>query len=133
MNKWDGFFIGQIARTKRTFTENDIKRCMLLTLDNNEVYQADFSHESLENPIMPGILSEGLLNELFSHKLPGLPSVIVQKELVYMHSVHLGDSITAEAEIIEINKHRHWITQKVRCINECGSEVIRGRVILKLL
>ncbi|MFD6440626.1 hypothetical protein ACFWDG_12585 [Peribacillus sp. NPDC060186] len=133
MEKVDCYFIGQIARVQRTFTEDDVKRWCLLTQDFNEVYEPEFFSVDLGRSLVPGILSEGLLTEAISKELPGGPCVIIQKELVFIHSVQIDNSITAEIEIIEVNVERNWITIKVRCRNELRIDVIQGKIILKLL
>ena len=57
---------------------------------------------------------------------------MMQKELVFIQPVRMGDTITAEVEVIDVNLERNWITEKVRCMNEYGIDVIKGQIILKL-
>jgi len=47
--------------------------------------------------------------------------------------VYVGDVITAELEIIDINMERNWHTQKVTCFNQSGNEVIKGQVVILIL
>ena len=128
-------FIGQIARLQRTFSEADVRACNELTKDYSPVYRP--SEENWENyyhqPIVPGLLTEGLINQVISDKLPGSACILLQKELVFYHPVFVGDVITAELEIIDINIERNWVTQKVTCYNEVGNEVIKGQVVIFLL
>ncbi|MFJ8244241.1 hypothetical protein ACIQ4Z_07495 [Peribacillus asahii] len=128
-------FIGQIARLQRTFSETDVRACNELTKDYSPVYRP--SEENWENyyhqPIVPGLLTEGLINQVISDKLPGSACILLQKELVFYHPVFVGDVITAELEIIDINIERNWVTQKVTCYNEGGNEVIKGQVVIFLL
>ncbi|MFB7640077.1 hypothetical protein [Peribacillus butanolivorans] len=133
MEKVDCYFIGQIARVQRTFTEDDVNRWSLLTQDFNDVYDPEFFNKDLGRSLVPGILSEGLLTEAISKELPGGPCVIIQKELVFIHPVQIDNTITAEIEIIDVNVQRNWITIKVRCRNELRIDVIQGKIILKLL
>ncbi|MFD4819040.1 hotdog family protein [Peribacillus butanolivorans] len=133
MEKVDCYFIGQIARVQRTFTEDDVKRWSLLTQDFNDVYDPEFFSKDFGRSLVPGILSEGLLTEAISKELPGGPCVIIQKELVFIHPVQIDSTITAEIEIIDVNVQRNWITIKVRCRNELRIDVIQGKIILKLL
>ncbi|MFC9598223.1 MaoC/PaaZ C-terminal domain-containing protein [Peribacillus butanolivorans] len=133
MEKVDCYFIGQIARVQRTFTEDDVKRWSLLTQDFNDVYDPELFSKDFGRPLVPGILSEGLLTEAISKELPGGPCVIIQKELVFIHPVQIDNTITAEVEIIDVNVQRNWITIKVRCRNELRIDVIQGKIILKLL
>lgn len=83
--------------------------------------------------MIPGILSEGLIAELISKELKGIVCVIIQKELVFIHSVQIDCMIIAEIEIIDVNVQRNWITMKVRCMNEHRMDVIQGKITMKLL
>lgn len=129
----DCYFIGQIASINRTFTKADVKKWGSLTGDHNLVYERGLTSMEINKPIVPGILSEGLISEVISNELPGCPCVMMQKELLFIHPVHIGNTITAEIEIININVPRRWITEKVRCMNESGIEVIKGQIVLKIL
>ena len=42
---------------------------------------------------------------MISTELPGVPCVMMQKELVFIEPVRIGDTITAEVEVIDVN-HR---------------------------
>ena len=122
---------GQTARMQRIFTEKDVKLCSELTRDYSPVYQLNEEvwKNYYSNPIVPGLLTEGLITQVISEKLPGGACILLQKELVFYHPVHVGDEITAELEIINIDLARNWVTQKVTCYNQAGDEVIKGQVV----
>ncbi|MDF2789835.1 MAG: hypothetical protein K0S80_2933 [Neobacillus sp.] len=128
-------FTGQMARLQRTFTADDVRICNELTKDYSPVYALNEKvWKSIDNqPVVPGLLAEGLINQVISEKLPGSACLLLQKELVYYHPVHVGDVITAELAIIDINLERSWVTQKVTCFNQAGSEVIKGQVVILVL
>lgn len=128
-------FTGKIARLQRTFTEEDVRMCNELTGDFNQVYGQNkelFDDYNLE-PIVPGLLTEGLITQVISDKLPGGACVLLQKELIFSHPVRVGDVITAELEIIDINEEQQWVTEKVTCYNQLGIEVVRGQVVILLV
>ncbi|MEH6947871.1 MaoC family dehydratase [Bacillus sp. JJ634] len=128
-------FIGQIARLRRIFTEDDVQQCNELTKDFNPIYQPneDSWKNRYSQPIVPGMLVEGLVTQVITDKLPGRACVLLQKEMIYYHPVHAGDVITAELTIIDVNLERNWVTQKVTCFNQNGTEVIKGQVVLFVL
>lgn len=128
-------FIGQIARLRRIFTEADVQQCNELTKDFNPIYQRneDSWKNRYSQPIVPGMLVEGLVTQVITDKLPGRACVLLQKEMIYYHPVHAGDVITAELTIIDVNLERNWVTQKVTCFNQNGTEVIKGQVVLFVL
>lgn len=131
----EDLFIGKIARMQRIFTDEEVKICEKLTRDNSPVYNVneDIWKHHYHQPIVPGLLAEGLINQVISEKLPGVACVLLQKELIFYLPVYVGDIITAELEIIDINMERNWITQKVTCFNQNGSEVIKGQVVVVIL
>jgi len=125
-------WIGQSACLTRTFTESDVKKCSELTGDYSPVYFADqeaWKH-LYAKPIVPGLLTEGLITQVVSRKLPGCPCLLLQKELIFCRPVHVGDEITAHLEIIDIHDERNWVTQKVNCYNQHGDEVVKGQIII---
>lgn len=126
-------FIGQTARLQRAFTEADVKECNELTKDFNQIYQQSGWKKRYSQPIVPALLVEGLITQVISDKLPGCACVLLQKEMIYYHPVHIGDAITAELLIIDINPERNWVTQKVICFNQNGTEVIKGQVVIFVL
>ena len=124
-------FIGQSAWLQRIFTEVDVKHCKELTKDYNPFYrQSDIALKKDNRPIVPALLVEGLISQVITDKLPGTACVLLQKELIYYNPVYIGDEITAELTIIDIDYKREWVTQKVKCINQNGTEVIKGQVVI---
>ena len=127
--------LGQMARLKRTFNEDDVKRCSELTKDYSPIYQQDKKEwrNQFSRPVVPGLLTEGLINQVISEKLPGRACILLQKELVFYHPVYIGDTVTAELEVIDINIDRNWVTQKIICYNESGTEIIKGQLLLLVI
>ncbi|MBM4765156.1 hypothetical protein [Bacillus sp. B15-48] len=125
-------FIGQSARLQRIFTEVDIQLCNELTKDFNPFYQQnDICLKNGEpKSIVPAVLVEGLIAQVITDELPGSACVLLQKEMIYYHPVYIDDAITAELTIIDINHEREWVTQKVMCFNQNGTEVIKGQVVI---
>lgn len=129
------YYIGQTARLQRVFTEEDVIKSQQLTRDFNPYYDknSEIWKSHYDKPIVPALLTEGLITEAISHKLPGVPCLLLQKDFVFYSPVHVGDVITAELVIIDINESRGWITQKVICYDQNNNEVIKGQVVNYLL
>lgn len=131
----DVIFIGKISRLQRTFGEEDVRICNELTGDFNQVYgrNEEVWKDYFSKPVVPGILTEGLINQVISDKLPGGPCILLQKELIFTHPVHIGDVITAELEVIDTNEKYGWVTEKVTCYNQASIEVVKGQVVICVL
>ena len=128
-------FVGRMARLQRTFSEEDVRICNELTGDFNQVYgrNGETWKDYFRKPVVPGLLTEGLITQVISDKLPGGACILLQKELIFSYPVHVGDVITAELEIININNERKWVTEKVTCYNQMGIEVVKGQVVILVL
>ena len=74
-----------------------------LAKDFNQIYQESSWKKRYSRPIVPALLVEGLITQVISDKLRGRACVLVQKEMIYYHPVHIGDAITAELLTIDIN------------------------------
>ncbi|MFC2949697.1 hypothetical protein [Virgibacillus sediminis] len=123
---------GQTEKLSRVFTAEDVGRTSELTKDYSPVYEQAWEGQ-YRQAVVPGLLTEGLINQVISEKLPGVPCILVQKDLVFYSPVHVGEEITAELVVIDINKERNWVTQRVTCVNPAGIEVIKGQVVVFIL
>lgn len=135
MDALKGLYKGQTAIMSRIFTAEDVNRCCELTKDFSPVYNlsSDAWKGYYKKPIVPALLTEGLITQVISSELPGIPCVLLQKDLVFYSPVYIGDLITVELTIIDINYERNWLTQKVTCFDEEGNELIKGQVVIFLL
>lgn len=126
---------GMTAFLQRSFTEEEVRRSNELTRDFSPVYNREHDEWQAyyDRPIVPALLTEGIITEIISTKLPGTPSILLQKDLVFYSPVHVGELISVEMIVIDINEERNWVTQKVICRDEDGKELIKGQVVLLLL
>ncbi|MFO7263863.1 MAG: MaoC family dehydratase [Bacillota bacterium] len=129
---WNKYYLGQTAEMSRVFTWEDVEACARLTGDNNPMYfdRAYVARTKLKRPVVQALLTEGLVTALLNGQLPGPGALLLEKEFVFRHPVHVGDKITARVQVIDIDPQRHWITEKVVCTNQHQQEVLRGQVVL---
>ncbi|MFS0785471.1 hypothetical protein ABC345_03695 [Shouchella sp. 1P09AA] len=125
MRKANHYAIGQVASRSCSFHLEDLSKWKALGC-------AEEGH-SAEKRHVPWLMSEGFISDVMSNTLPGVPCVMMQKELYYLHPVYVGDELTTYVEIIDVNEERNWLTEKVTCMNQEGIEVIKGQVVLKQL
>jgi 3-hydroxybutyryl-CoA dehydratase len=133
--KLSEFYIGQSGKIERTFNEKDVEIYLDLTREDNPVYLNDEIMEkaNLKGRVIPGLLSEALIMEAGSKKLIGSPAMLLQKEFVYHHPVYIGDTISANVEIIDIELKRRWVTLMVDCTNQLGKKVISGQIVVMVI
>lgn len=119
----------------RSFTWDDVYRCVELTGDNNPIYlDEDFVRRGtrFDRPVIQGLLTEGLVTSIVSRHLPGPGAILLHKEIVFSHPVYVGDTITALVEVIDVDFQRHWLTEQVICSNQDNKEVLRGKLVLSV-
>lgn len=125
------FYIGQYSTIERVFTKEDVEEILKLSREENTVYfNEDFMKKAnMKGTVVPGLLTDGLIMEVSSKKIPGSPGLLLQKELLYHHPVYVGDKVTAKIEVIDIDHKRKWLTLMVTCTNQDGVEVITGQIV----
>ena len=129
---WEPPAVGTTASWTRTFTTEDVEAFAELSGDRNPLhFDADFAARTrVGRLVVQGGLTTGLFNALVAMRLPGPGSVFLHQEWDYPAPVHVGDTVTAEAEVIEARADKP-IT-RLRCIarTQDGTEVLRGECLV---
>lgn len=117
---------------RRTFTEEDVERFARITGDRNPLhFDEDFAATTrFGRLVVQGGVTAGLFNALVAMKLPGPGSVFLHQEWDYLAPVFVGDTVTAEAEVIEARADKPLT--RLRCVarREDGVEVLRGECLV---
>jgi acyl dehydratase len=129
---WQPPAIGQRATWTRTFTEDDVEAFAQISGDRNPLhFDREFAAATrFGRPVIQGGLTAGLFNALVAMELPGPGSVFLHQEWDYTAPVYVGDTVTAEAEVIEARDDKP-IT-RLRCVarRDDGTEVLRGECVV---
>jgi 3-hydroxybutyryl-CoA dehydratase len=118
--------VGAKAAFTRTFTEADVALFIGVTWDINPLHTDEVyaSSTPFKRRIVPGLLTASLLTHF-----GGLWAFVARDMFFeYTAPVHVGDSITAEAEVIESDPEKGWIRLQCRCTNQEGVEVLKAKV-----
>ena len=124
--------IGDAAEFGKTVTETDIYLYAGVTGDFNP---AHLNEEYAKNTffktrIAHGMLIAGLVSGLLGVALPGPGTVYVRQELDFLAPVHIGDTITAKAEVVEIMDQKNRVRIRTTCVNQEGTKVLDGLAIV---
>ena len=129
---WSPPAIGRRATWRRTFGPDEVEAFDRLTGDRNPLhFDADFAARTrFGGLVVQGGLATGLFNALVAMELPGPGSVFLHQEWDYPAPVRIGDTVTAEAEVIEARADKP-IT-RLHCVarREDGTEVLRGECVV---
>jgi acyl dehydratase len=119
---------GASATWTRTFTADDVELYARITGDRNPLHfdEAFAASTRFGRLVVQGGLTTGLFNALVAERLPGPGSVFLHQEWDYPNPVFIGDTVTAEAVVIEARADKP-IT-RLRCVarRQDGVEVLRG-------
>jgi acyl dehydratase len=124
--------VGTRATWTRTVTAEDVELYARITGDRNPLHfdESFAAATKFGGLVVQGGLATGLFNALVAMRLPGAGSVFLHQEWDYPAPVFVGDTVTAEAEVIEARSDKP-IT-RLRCVarREDGTEVLRGECVV---
>lgn len=124
--------VGSRASRTRTFSADDVEGFARLSGDRNPLhFDADFAARTrFGRLVVQGGLTTGLFNAIVAMDLPGPGSVFLHQEWDFPAPVFIGDTVTAEIEVIESRADKPITT--IRCIarRADGTEVLRGTCIV---
>lgn len=129
---WEPPAAGARARWTRTITADDVEAFARFSGDRNPLhFNPEFAAATrVGRLVVQGGLTTALFNALVAMELPGPGSVFLHQEWDYPAPVYVGDTVTAEAEVIEARADKP-IT-KLRCVarRQDGVEVLRGECLV---
>jgi 3-hydroxybutyryl-CoA dehydratase len=128
------FFVGQTASFSRTITESDIVTFAELSGDYNPVHidQEFAANSRFGERIAHGLLTSSFLSGLLGMELPGQGSVYLEQSLKFKKPVFIGDTVTASAEILEIDQERRIIRLETICRKQDNTVVLTGEAKLMM-
>jgi acyl dehydratase len=124
--------VGARGTWTRTFTAEDVATYAELTGDHNPLH-FDGAFAAATRPgalIVHGGLTTGLFNALVAEVLPGPGSVFLHQEWDYPAPVYIGDTVTAEAEVVAARADKPITTLSCVARRQDGTEVLRGTSIV---
>jgi acyl dehydratase len=124
--------VGECAERTHTFTDADVASYAALTGDHNPLHFSDefVAGTRFGRRIIHGGLTTGMFNAIVAEQLPGPGSVFLHQEWDYPAPVFVGDTVTAEVEVVEA-RHDKPIT-RLRCVarRADGAEVLTGESVV---
>ena len=128
----EALYVGQTARFGKTISESDIYLYAGITGDQNPAHiNESYARETFfKTRIAHGMLCAGLISTVLGNRLPGYGTIYIRQELNFIAPVRIGDTITAQAEVIEIMSAKNRVRLKTDCINQDGVLVIDGEAVV---
>jgi 3-hydroxybutyryl-CoA dehydratase len=128
----DQLRIGDTAEFGKTISESDVYLYAGVTGDFNPAHLNEVYAKKtyFKTRIAQGMLTAGFISGLLGVSLPGPGTIYIRQELDFLAPVHIGDTITARVEIIEIMNQKNRVTVRTTCVNQDGTMVLDGRAVV---
>ena len=132
---YEDVIIGETAARSRMITEKDIIAFAELIDDSNPVHlDAEYAKTTMFGErIAHGMHSASFFTTLIATRLPGIEGVYVSQEIKFIRPVRIGDTITAQATVIEKNDAKRRITLKTMVTNQHGELIIDGKGVVAVM
>ena len=121
--------IGDKASFTKTISEADIYAFAGITGDFNPVHvNEEFAKKGrFKKRIAHGMLSASLISTVIGTDLPGANTIYLSQEVKFTAPVYIGDTLTAEAEVVEKREDKRILTLKTTVVNQEGKLVVDGQ------
>lgn len=129
MRTIDTIQIGDSASFTKTVTETDVVLYAGITGDMNPAHtNAVAAGQSMFGErIAHGMLSAGFISAVLGMYLPGPGTIYMGQELKFTKPVHIGDTVTATATVVERIVEKNRLVLETVVTNQNGEVVITGK------
>jgi acyl dehydratase len=123
-----GLRVGQRARRTQTVTAREVELYAQITGDRNPLhFDGDFAARTrFGRLVAQGGIASGMLNALVAMDLPGPGTVFMSQTLSYKAPTYLGDTLTAEVEVLSLKADKPVCQLRATIVNQDGTLVLEG-------
>ena len=120
--------VGQKAEMTTTLTAEHVRKYAEISGDYNPLhFDAAFAAGTkFQRLVVQGGLTTGVLHALVASKLPGPGSVFLSQNWKFTAPVFIGDTITAEAEVLKAHESKPVTQLRVTVRRQDGEVVLEG-------
>ncbi len=120
--------VGQKATRSITLTTDHVKTFAALTGDRNPLHfdESFASKTKFGRLVVQGGLTTGLLHALVAMDMPGPGTVFLSQDWKFTAPVFIGDTITAEAEVVSVHQSKPVTQLRMRVTRQTGETVLEG-------
>jgi acyl dehydratase len=120
--------IGQTATRSMTINADHVRQYAEITGDYNPLhFDQEFAAKTkFGRLVVHGGLTTGLLHALVAMEMPGPGTVFLSQDWKFPAPVFIGDTITAEAEILSIHESKPVTHLRFTVTRQDGEKVLEG-------
>lgn len=123
--------VGQKAHRTLSLTEDHVNAYAELTGDYNPLhFDEDFASKTrFKNLVVQGGLTTGLVHARVAMDMPGPGTVFLNQNWQFTAPVYIGDTITVEAEVLEVHATKPVTKLKITITRQTGEKVLDGEAV----
>lgn len=120
--------VGDSETFSKIISESDIYLFAGVSGDMNPVHiNREFAKDTFfKRRVVHGFLVGGLISTVIGTRLPGPGSIYQEQQLKFIKPVYIGDTVTAQVEVIAVNCEKNRITLHTWCVNQDENLVLDG-------
>ena len=120
--------VGQKATRSLTLTEEHVRKYSEITGDRNPLHfdPAFAAGTRFGRLVVQGGLTTGLLHALVAQDMPGPGTVFLSQNWKFTAPVFIGDTITAEAEVVSVHPSKPVTQLSIKVRRQDGETVLEG-------
>lgn len=124
--------IGETSQFTKTVSESDVYLYAGVTGDLNPAHINEVYAQNtfFKTRIAHGMLLGGFISTVIGTQLPGPGTIYITQELQFKAPVKIGDTVTAIAEVTDIDVEKNRVVLKTTCINEQKILVVDGKAVV---
>lgn len=126
--------VGDKAAGGKTVTDEDVRLFAQVTGDVNPIH-LDESYAGatfFKQRIAHGMLAGGIVGGILANDLPGPGTIYLSQTMQFKLPVFLGDTVTAEVEVLEKMEAKRRLRLKTACRNQKGEVVMEGEALVQM-
>ena len=126
--------VGDKASISKTITEHDIYTYAGIVGDFNPVHvNEEMAKKTMfGGRIAHGMLIAGFISTVLGTALPGAGTIYLSQTVKFLAPVRIGDTITAEVEVVEKYDEKKRLKLKTVVYNQEGKVVVDGEALVML-
>ena len=120
--------VGQHASRSLTLTAEHVRKFAEISGDHNPLhFDAAFAARTkFGRLVVQGGLTTGLVHALVAMDMPGPGTVFLSQNWKFTAPVYIGDTITADAEVISVHPSKPVTQLRVQITRSDGTTVLEG-------
>ncbi len=132
---FDTIKTGDSASVVKKITEDDIRRFVELTGDNNPLHvDKQFAETTpYKDIVVHGMLGASFISTVIGTKLPGTGALWVAQSMEFLLPVRLGDELTVTCTVVKKHESERLLELDTRIENQKKQVVLKGQGTVKVL